>query len=99
MHSNTSSNPVRRFTPFLITLGLGLSVAAHATEPESPEDMQPEIPAATIDSDGDGTMDAWDRDGDGQADAWDSDANGQPDLLDTDGDGRPDQPEDDGQPD
>ena len=88
MHSNTSSNPVRRFTPFLITLGLGLSVAAHATEPESPEDMQPEIPAATIDSDGDGTMDAWD-----------SDANGQPDLLDTDGDGRPDQPEDDGQPD
>ena len=74
MHSKTSANPVRRFTPFL-------------------------IPAATIDSDGDGTMDAWDRNTDGKADAWDSDGDSKPDLLDTDGDGRPDQPDDAGQPD
>ncbi len=99
MHSKTSANPVRRFTPFLITVGLGLSVAAHAAEPESPDDMQAEIPAATIDSDGDGTMDAWDRNTDGKADAWDSDGDSKPDLLDTDGDGRPDQPDDAGQPD
>ncbi len=90
MHSNPSSNPMRRMTPFLITAGLGLSVAAYATEPESPDEMQAEIPAPTIDSDGDGTMDAWDRNGDDQADAWDSDGDGQPDLLDDDGDGEPD---------
>lgn len=90
MHSKRSPNRVRRMTPFLITVGMGLSVAAHAAEPESPDDMQAEIPAPTIDSDGDGTMDAWDRSGDGQADAWDSDGDGQPDLLDDDGDGQPD---------
>jgi hypothetical protein len=99
MHSNTRSNPVRRITPYLITVGLGLSIPAYAAEPESPDDMQAEIPAATIDSDGNGTMDAWDRNADGQADAWDSDADGQPDLLDDDGDGKPDQSEEDGQPD
>ena len=90
MHSKRSPNRVRRMTPFLITVGMGLSVQAHAAEPESPDDMQSEIPAATIDSNGDGTMDAWDRSGDGQADAWDSDGDGQPDLLDDDGDGQPD---------
>ena len=90
MHSIISPNRMRRMTPFLITVGMGLSVAAHAAEPQSPDDMQSEIPAPTIDSDGDGTMDAWDRSGDGQADAWDSNGDGQPDLLDDDGDGQPD---------
>ncbi|MGB7405175.1 MAG: hypothetical protein WA906_05760 [Pacificimonas sp.] len=49
-----------------------------------------DTPPATIDSDGDGTPDAWDRDGDGRPDAWDTDGDGQPDILDQDGDGEPD---------
>lgn len=98
MHSKTPKNRVRRMTPFLITVGFGLSVAAHAAQPESPDDMQSEPPAATIDSNGDGVMDAWDRSGDGKADAWDSDGDGQPDQADDDGDGQPDQAGDDGQP-
>tara|TARA_R110000824_G_scaffold30860_2_gene101003 strand:- start:9757 stop:9993 length:237 start_codon:yes stop_codon:yes gene_type:complete len=77
-------------TPFLITVGLGLSVTAYAAEPESPDDMQSEIPAPTIDSDGNGILDAWDRSGDGQPDAWDKDGDGQPDMLDDNGDGEPD---------
>jgi hypothetical protein len=90
MHSNRAPNHMRRMTPFLITVGLGLSFAANAAEPELTDDMQSEIPAPTIDSDGDGRMDAWDRSDDGQPDAWDSDGDGQPDLLDNDGDGEPD---------
>tara|TARA_R100001244_G_scaffold20643_7_gene21568 strand:+ start:3978 stop:4223 length:246 start_codon:yes stop_codon:yes gene_type:complete len=81
---------MRRMVPFLITAGLGLSVAAHAAEPETPDEMPTEIPAPTIDSDGDGVMDAWDRSGDGAPDAWDSDGDGRPDLVDNDGDGKPD---------
>ena len=99
MHSNRSSHPMHRLTPYLITVGLGLSIPAQAAQPESPDEMQSEIPAATIDSDGDGTMDAWDRNADGQPDAWDSDADGQPDLVDDNGDGQPDQTDEDGQPD
>lgn len=90
MHSKRSSNRLRRITPYLITVGLGLSVAAHATEPESADEVRSEIPAPTIDTDGDSKMDAWDRNGDGQPDAWDSDGDGQPDLLDDNGDGKPD---------
>lgn len=90
MHSKKSPNHLRRMTPFLVTVGMGLSVSAYAAEPESPDDMQSEIPAPTIDSNGDGVMDAWDRSGDEQPDAWDSDGDGQPDLLDNDGDGQPD---------
>ena len=90
MHSRRAQNNMRRMTPFLIAVGLGLSVAAHAAEPEATDEMQSEIPAPTIDTDGDGLMDAWDRSGNGQPDAWDSDGDGQPDLLDNDGDGKPD---------
>ena len=90
MHSNTASKIVRRMTPYLITVGLGLSVAANAAQMEPSEDVQPEIPSATIDTDGDGVMDAWDRSGDGQADAWDTDGDGRPDAVDNDGDGKPD---------
>lgn len=90
MHSKRAQNRLRRMTPFLITAGLGLSVAAAAAEPEFSDDRPSEIPAPTIDTDGDGLMDAWDRSGDGQPDAWDSDGDGQPDLLDNDGDGEPD---------
>ncbi|MEH6702999.1 hypothetical protein [Parasphingorhabdus sp.] len=90
MHSNTASKRLRRITPYLITVGLGLSVAASAAEPELSDEVQSEIPAPTIDTDGDGLMDAWDRSGDGQPDAWDSDGDGQPELLDNNGDGKPD---------
>lgn len=90
MHSTRAQNHLRRMTPFLITVGLGLSVTAHGAEPESTDEMQSEIPAPTIDTDGDGLMDAWDRSGNGRPDAWDSDGDGQPDLLDNDGDGKPD---------
>lgn len=90
MHSKNSSNRMRRMTPYLITVGLGLSVVANASEPEPSDKMQSEIPAPTIDTNGDGTMDAWDRSGDGRPDAWDSDGDGRPDLLDDDGDGKPD---------
>lgn len=64
MHSNKAPNRMSRMTPFLITVGLGLSGAAFAAEPESSpqpsDDMQSEIPAPTVDTDGDGLMDAWD---------------------------------------
>lgn len=90
MHSNKASKALRRMTPYLMTVGLGLSVAANAAEPELSDDKQSEIPAATIDTDGDGIMDAWDRSGDGTPDAWDTDGDGQPDALDNDGDGKPD---------
>lgn len=41
-----------------------------------------QAPPATMDSNGDGTMDAWDRNGDGTADAWDTDGDGKPDKAD-----------------
>ncbi len=90
MHSKIASNGLRRMTPYLITVGLGLSVAANAAQPESSDEAPSEIPAPTIDTDGDGVMDAWDRDGDAQPDVWDTDGDNQPDALDTDGDGKPD---------
>lgn len=92
MHSKKTLKPRRRMTPYLVTVGIGFSMATSAVAaqdaPEEP--MESEIPAPTIDTDGDGTMDAWDRSGDGQPDAWDTDADGKPDLLDDDGDGKPD---------
>ena len=90
MHSNRASRRLRRMTPYLITVGLGLSAAASAAEPEYSNDKHSEIPAPTINSDGDGLPDAWDRSGDGQPDAGDEDGDGQPDLLDDNGDGKPD---------
>lgn len=48
------------------------------------------VPPPTIDTNGDGTPDAWDRDGDGSPDAWDTTGDGMPDQLDQDGDGQPD---------
>ncbi len=90
MHSNLALNGLRRMTPYLMTVGLGLSVAANAAQPEVSDEVPSEIPAPTIDTDGDGTMDAWDRSGNGQPDAWDTDGDGQPDALDNDGDGKPD---------
>jgi hypothetical protein len=90
MQSTISPSRLLRMIPYLMTVGLGMSVAANAAEPESPNDMPSEIPAPTIDTDGDGIMDAWDRSDDGQPDAWDSDGDGQADLLDENGDGQPD---------
>lgn len=97
MHSTKPSKPLVRFTPYMITVGVGISMATGAlaaspemekTVQEAPEES--EIPAPTIDTDGDGTADAWDRSGDGKPDAWDTDGDGKPDLLDDDGDGKPD---------
>lgn len=48
----------------------------------SPPTTTEQAPPATIDSNGDGKMDAWDRNGDGKADAWDTDGDGQPDKAD-----------------
>lgn len=52
---------------------------------------EPTHPPATIDSNGDGIMDAWDRNADGKADAWDTTGDGAPDAVDDDGDGHPDE--------
>ena len=89
MHSKNAPKRLLRITPYIVTVGLGLSVAAHAAEQE-PEDMQYEIPAPTIDTNGYGIMDCLDPSGNGQPDAWDTDGDGRPDLLDDDGDGKPD---------
>ena len=58
--------------------------APAATPPEAPS------PPPTIDSNGDGTMDAWDQDGNGVADSWDTDGDGKADAIDANGDGVPD---------
>ena len=76
--------PMTGSTPALATDGV-VDEPATDTEP-----LEAEIPPATLDTDGDGNMDAWDRDGDERADAWDTDGDGMPDLLDDDGDGVPD---------
>ena len=68
MHSKIASNGLRRMTPYLITVGLGLSVAANAAQPESSDEAPSEIPAPTIDTDGDSQPDALDTDGDGKPD-------------------------------
>lgn len=68
---------------------LAAPLAAQDTEAPPPSG---EIPPATIDTDGDGVMDAWDQRGDGRADTWDTDGDGRPDAIDRDGDGQPDEP-------
>jgi len=94
MHSKPAPTRLRRMTPYLITAGVGLSVATAAVaspDGEKTEDaMESEIPAPTIDTNGDGTADAWDRSGDGKPDAWDTNGDGKPDLLDDNADGQPD---------
>ena len=51
--------------------------------PVAPErTTEPQVPRATMDSNGDGIADAWDRNGDGTADAWDTDGDGKPDKAD-----------------
>ena len=97
MHSKKTSNRLVRMTPYLVTASVGFSMAtgALAISPEMEKTSQEapaesEIPAPTIDTDGDGKADAWDRSGNGQPDAWDTDGDGKPDLLDDNGDGKPD---------
>lgn len=93
MHSKPVPKHPRRMTPYLITAGVGISMATAAVaspEDKSKEAMESEIPAPTIDTNGDGTADAWDRSGDGKPDAWDTNGDGRPDLLDDNGDGKPD---------
>ena len=58
--------------------------------PAEPTATAPTLPAPTLDTNEDGTPDAWDQNGDGAADVWDMDGDGQPDALDSDGDGTPD---------
>jgi hypothetical protein len=55
--------------------------ATEAPAAEAPAAAE-QAPPATLDSNGDGTMDAWDRNSDGKADAWDTDGDGQPDKAD-----------------
>ena len=90
MHSTNTPRTRRRLTPYLITVGLGISAAAHAGEPKSKAEPASEIPPPTIDTNGDRTPDAWDRDGNGRADAWDIDGDDRPDVVDDNGDGKPD---------
>lgn len=105
MTSKRTRGSMFRMTPYLITVGLGISTAAHAAQTPADEvpgadidaseqamddDERVEIPAATIDTNDDGVADAWDRNGDEKPDSWDTDSDGKPDLLDDDGDGEPD---------
>ena len=64
-----------------MTTGTATTPALEA--PVAPErTAEPQVPRATMDSNGDGTADAWDRNGDGTADAWDTDGDGKPDKAD-----------------
>lgn len=90
---------MRTISLFGTAAAAAVLVAAPALAQEQPADgaatdhSAHETPAPTLDSDSDGTPDAWDRDGDGTADAWDEDGDGAPDAVDDDGDGEPDAPE------
>lgn len=85
-------------TVMMTMLGFsGMALAAPGAPQDAEDKMsqeapppESEIPAPTIDTNGDGKPDAWDRDANGVPDAWDVDGDGKPDLLDNDGDGRPD---------
>jgi len=94
MHSKHTSRSMLRMTPYLITVGLGFSVAANAAtsqaEEKAKDRMAAEIPAPTIDTNGDGKADAWDRSGNGKPDTWDTKGDGKPDIWDRSGDGKPD---------
>lgn len=80
-----------RILPALALVALPVAAPAQHGAEEIGEPPS-SIPAPTIDTDGDGTPDAWDRNGDAAPDAWDVDQDGMPDLIDEDGDGEPDRP-------
>jgi hypothetical protein len=61
--------------PAIVALAIGTAPAlAYAQDGR-------EVPPPTIDTNGDGTPDAWDRDGDGRPDAADNDGDGEPDEM------------------
>lgn len=79
------------YTLFTTTIGGALLITAPVFAQDATQSAAPsEPPPATIDTDGDGTMDAWDQRGDGKPDTWDTDGDGMPDAFDVDGDGAPD---------
>jgi len=82
--------------PSLITAALGavMLTAVPVFAQDASEAPAKSSPPATIDTDGDGVMDAWDQRGDGKPDTWDTDGDGKPDAFDQDGDGAPDPAED-----
>lgn len=71
----------------------GTSLAQSQEDATTPPQTDRVAPAPTIDTDEDGTPDAWDQRGDGRADSWDLDGDGRPDVFDRDGDGEADEPE------
>ncbi|MDE8650684.1 hypothetical protein [Novosphingobium album (ex Liu et al. 2023)] len=73
-----------------LTLGVAYAQDAQPAEPEAAPAENAATPPATLDTNGDGKMDAWDRDANGAADAWDTNGDGTPDAVDTNGDGKPD---------
>ncbi|MEW4466235.1 hypothetical protein AB1K62_00195 [Parasphingorhabdus sp. JC815] len=72
------------------TLIAAPSFAQDVPEESAAEEAAPVGAPATIDTDGDGKMDAWDQRGDGKPDSWDTNGDGSPDAFDQDGDGAPD---------
>ncbi len=85
-------------TKIIVTTALAALVCAGpslAQEP-APSSQAPSngtVPPPTLDTNGDGVMDAWDQRGDGRADTWDTDGDGRPDQVDSDSDGLPDNPD------
>ena len=73
----------------MIALFLALQAAAPTVPPAEPSTAAATVdfPAATIDTNSDGTPDAWDLNGDGKADVFDTTGDGKPDRADRDGDG------------
>ncbi|PEQ11196.1 hypothetical protein B2G71_18070 [Novosphingobium sp. PC22D] len=82
---------IRTATIAAITpLAIGAAYAQDSTMAEPEAAPAETAPPATMDTTGDGKMDAWDRDANGVADAWDTNGDGAPDAVDDDGDGQPD---------
>jgi hypothetical protein len=94
--SNLKNRIAAAFTLLLIMpFAAGI---VHAADPAKPatdkmSTTAPDKPLSppTIDTDKDGTADAWDRDANGVPDAWDLNGDGKPDVLDNNGDGKPDE--------
>ncbi|MCC6479959.1 hypothetical protein [Sphingorhabdus sp.] len=88
-----SQSPVAWAAALALILPFALGTV-HAAEPAKPAKppaaSDAPVPPPTIDSNGDGKMDAWDRDSNGVADAWDTNGDAKPDQFDNDGDGKPD---------
>ena len=81
----------------IITATIALAGNAIAQQPSAETEKtdkmsvaEKAVPPATIDTNNDGKMDAWDRDANGVPDAWDLNGDGQPDQVDDNGDGKPD---------